>query len=215
MTKALFLDRDGVINRDLSYVGEISRFEFLPGVFEALRMFTSSGYKLIVVTNQVGIAKAKFTLEQYHDELTNWYRDELLREGIKILDVYYCPHHPDAVIENYRKVCNSRKPKPGMLTRAIDNHNLSASESVMVGDRLSDLEAGRLAGIGTTILIPGLYEKQLGANPGSSSFSFQISFQLLSGLQRYLSERIGTEVLSRNCARTLMLSVSLDKGIVC
>jgi len=141
MNKALFLDRDGVINADKGHVYLKEHFEFLPGIFETCRKYASQEYLIIIVTNQAGIAKGIYTEEDF-DLLTEWMVNQFSNEGITISKVYHCPHHPE--IDG---ICECRKPEPGMLLQAIKDFNLDISECVLIGDKETDLEAGRRAGI--------------------------------------------------------------------
>ena len=141
MNKALFLDRDGVINADRGHVYLKEHFEFLPGIFETCRKYASSGYLIIIVTNQAGIAKGIYT-ESDFNLLTEWMVNQFSNEGIKISKVYHCPHHPEIT-----GPCNCRKPEPGMIVKAVSEFDLDISECVMIGDKESDLEAGRRAGM--------------------------------------------------------------------
>ena len=143
---AVFLDRDGVINSDTGYVSQWSEFVFLPGAIEAMQRLSRAGYALIVVTNQSGIARGYYS-EQDFATLTQHMRHELSRQGASIAGVYYCPHHIDGVSAEYRKSCSCRKPAPGLLLRAIDDHNIDAKRSAFVGDKASDMAAGASAGI--------------------------------------------------------------------
>jgi D-glycero-D-manno-heptose 1,7-bisphosphate phosphatase len=145
MQKAVFLDRDGVINIDRAYVSKIEDFEFCEGVFETLRYFQSLGYLLIIVTNQSGIGRGYYTDEDFQ-KLTSWMREELLHVNIKIDAVYHCPHAPEAH-------CNCRKPKSGMFEEAIKAFAIDVTHSWMIGDKPSDIEAAHGIGITQTILI--------------------------------------------------------------
>jgi D-glycero-D-manno-heptose 1,7-bisphosphate phosphatase len=142
--KALFLDRDGVINFDRGYVYRIEDFEFLPGIFEFCRVALDKGYKIFVITNQSGIGRGYFT-ESDFKALTDWMLVEFTQRGISITQVYYCPHHPEHGLNTYQVDCDCRKPKPGLLLRAMEEHSLSAKESVFVGDKESDLTAASAA----------------------------------------------------------------------
>lgn len=146
MKKALFLDRDGVINIEKDYLFKIEDFEFIDGIFELCRYFIDLGYIIIVVTNQSGIARSYYTKEQFL-ELTDWMVDEFKKEGIKISKVYYCPHHPEITGE-----CDCRKPKPGMLLNAKNDFNIDLSNSLLVGDKERDIQAALNAGILRTYL---------------------------------------------------------------
>jgi len=152
MNKAFFLDRDGVINTELDYVYASEHFHFINGVFDACRIILSQGYKIIVITNQSGVARGYYTLNQF-SELNAWMLQEFQKEGIDITDVYFCPHHPHIGLAPYMQDCECRKPKPGMILRAQNEHNLDLAQSVLVGDRISDIAAGSNAGIGSLFLV--------------------------------------------------------------
>ena len=141
--KALFLDRDGVINEDAGYVYRREDFVFKDGVFEALRGFVQAGYALVVVTNQSGIGRGYDTLEQF-DELCGFMLGEFEKEGVKIEKIYFCPHAPEAD-------CLCRKPKPGMLIKAANELNIDLAGSIMIGDKDSDVQAGQSAGVGVNL----------------------------------------------------------------
>lgn len=145
MTKAIFLDRDGVINLDKAYVSKIEDFEFCEGVFEALTHFQNLGYLVIIVTNQSGIGRGYYTEEDFQ-KLTAWMRKELLHVRIKIDAVYHCPHAPEAN-------CACRKPQSGMFLKAIEDFDIDVKKSWMIGDKPSDIEAALGAGILNTILL--------------------------------------------------------------
>jgi D-glycero-D-manno-heptose 1,7-bisphosphate phosphatase len=143
--KAIFLDRDGIINVDHGYVHEIEAFEFNEGIFEALLALQDRGFLLIVVTNQSGIARGYYTQEQYQ-VLTTYMVETFLERGIRISAVYHCPHGPDAG-------CKCRKPKAGMLKRAQKEFKIDMKRSWMVGDKESDMLAAKKAGIEQRILV--------------------------------------------------------------
>lgn len=145
MKNALFLDRDGVINKDFNYVHKIENFEFIDGVFDAIRFYQEQGYLPVVITNQSGIGRGYYTNEQF-DVLTKWMIEEFKKEGIEIAKVYFCPHNTD---EN----CDCRKPLPGMLKNAQVDLNIDLKNSILVGDKESDIEAGIAAGLSTLFLV--------------------------------------------------------------
>lgn len=151
MDRALFLDRDGVINHDHAYVHKIEDFEFVDGIFDLCRHALSVGYRIVVVTNQAGIGRGLYTEEQF-ETLTSWMIGQFADRGIAITDVLYCPHHPEHGLGRYRRTCDCRKPQPGMLLEAERRHNLDLAASMLVGDKLSDIEAARRAGLGTALL---------------------------------------------------------------
>ena len=145
MKKALFLDRDGVINEDKGYVSRVEDFAFCAGVFEALRTFEARGYLLIIVTNQSGIGRGYYTQEAY-EILTAWMLGEFQKNGVTIAKVYHCPHAPE-------EKCECRKPRPGMLKEAIEEFGIDPARSWMVGDKLSDMEAGKNARVEKCLLV--------------------------------------------------------------
>lgn len=145
--RAAFLDRDGVINVDHGYVHRADQFELLPGVSAALRKLSDAGLLLVVVTNQSGIARGLYT-EQDYEALTVHMRARLAAEGVRLDAVYHCPHLQDAAVPAYRKQCDCRKPLPGMILRAIAEHDIEPARSMLVGDKASDIAAGRAAGVG-------------------------------------------------------------------
>ncbi len=141
MKKALFLDRDGVINIEKNYVYRKEDFEFIEGIFDLCHKFSDEGFLIIIITNQAGIAKGFYTIEDFL-ELTAWMIDQFKKHGVDIEKVYYCPHHPDVTGS-----CECRKPRPGMILQAANEFNLDLAKCVLIGDKESDLQAGRKAGI--------------------------------------------------------------------
>ena len=157
LNKAVFLDRDGVINRDYGYVSAIEDFDILPGAFEALRVFRSAGYKLIVITNQAGVARGLYS-EAAVEKLHNYMCQLLEAEGVYLDDIYFCPHHPvSGVVASYSIECECRKPAAGMINQAMLKHKINASRSLLIGDKGSDILAGINAGIGRNILVTSQY----------------------------------------------------------
>lgn len=141
MNKAIILDRDGTINIEKDYLHKIEDFEFEEGVVEGLKILADLGYIFVVVTNQSGIARGYYTEEDL--EILNNYIGKILeKEGVKIEKFYFCPHHPEKGVGKYKIDCNCRKPNPGMLEEAIKEFNIDREKSFMVGDNISDIEAG-------------------------------------------------------------------------
>lgn len=157
-SRALFLDRDGVVNREIGYLWKPEQTEFMPGIFELCRTAQQRQYKLIILTNQSGIARQLYSEADFH-ALMQWMTSEFARRQIHLEGYYFCPHHPDHGIGQYRQDCSHRKPKPGMLLRAAQDHHLDLSHSVFIGDRCSDVQAGVSAGIGKMILLHGTEPK--------------------------------------------------------
>jgi len=149
---AIILDRDGVINREDGYVHKADEFRFIEGVFDACREMSKAGFRLIVITNQAGIARGYYTEDDFH-HLTKWMLDEFRQHGIEIDGVYYCPHHPVHGVGDYRRDCDCRKPAPELILRAAREHSLDLRRSVLVGDKVTDIEAGRAAGVACCVLV--------------------------------------------------------------
>ncbi len=152
-SKCAFLDRDGVINSDLAYVFRKEDFHFLPDVFPGLRLLREKGYKLVVVTNQSGIGRGKYTREQF-ESLCMWMQGVLAREGCALSAIYYCPHHPEKALSPYLGACSCRKPETGMIVQAGEELNLDLQNSLLIGDKPSDIECARRAGIPNRFLVP-------------------------------------------------------------
>ena len=143
---AIFLDRDGVINQDHGYIDTVERFEFIEGVLPSLQALRALQYRLIVVTNQSGIERGLYTEQAYHD--VNDYMQQQLRQHDFAFDaIYYCPH------DGQYTTCDCRKPYPGMLLAAQARFNIDMEKSWMIGDKVTDVQAGRQAGVGTTCLV--------------------------------------------------------------
>lgn len=150
--KALFLDRDGVINEEKNYVHRIEDFEFMEGIFELLSYAQSKGFLLIVITNQAGIGRGYYTEKDFH-KLNEWMVNQFQEKGITIERVYYCPYHATKGIGGYKKESEHRKPAPGMILQASQELGIDLSRSILIGDKESDIEAGTRAGIKNTILL--------------------------------------------------------------
>ncbi len=169
MNKCIFLDRDGVINKDSGYVYKWDDFEFLPGVIEALKDLTYHEISIVIVTNQSGIARGFYT-EQDFLTLNGCMLEYFKTEGIQILDIFYCPHLISGIVPKYAADCACRKPKPGMFHLAFDKYNIDPLSSIMVGDKMSDIVAATNAGIHTSYLVGNQFQESLGVKP---SFSFE------------------------------------------
>jgi len=141
----VFLDRDGVINEEVGYLHKIKDFKFINGVIDSCNYFLSLGYQIIVVTNQSGIGRGLYKEEDFHI-LNQWMLDNFEQEGVRILDVFFCPHGPD---DN----CYCRKPKPGLFKDAKEKYDIDMNKSWMIGDKEADIEAANNAGISQTILV--------------------------------------------------------------
>lgn len=183
--RALFLDRDGVINHDSGYTSRVDDFVFIDGIFELCRAARQLGYLLIVVTNQAGIGRGYYT-EQDFLVLTEWMRERFEAEEAPITDVLYCPYHPVHGRGHYLADSFDRKPNPGMLLRAAESHCISLCESVMVGDKDSDMRAARSAGVATRVhyLAPGQDAERLSGAATCMVRSLREGIPLLNTLER-------------------------------
>jgi D-glycero-D-manno-heptose 1,7-bisphosphate phosphatase len=179
--RAVFLDRDGTINVEKEYVHRIEDFEFVPGTVEALQLLVRADIDIIIVTNQAGIAKGIFS-ETDLAAVNRHMSAELLRHGVKLAGIYFCPHHPQATIPLYRKLCSCRKPNPGLLVTAMRQRGIAPSEAVMVGDKKSDVDAGRALGL-TTYLV----ETGYGASEKHETNATYVVPDLLSAVHHILS----------------------------
>ena len=150
--RALFLDRDGVINVDHGYVHRPDQFTFIEGIFDLCRQARDQGYLIVVVTNQAGIGRGYYSEQAFH-ELTAWMKQRFSDEGIAIAGVYFCPHHAEHGIGEYKRACERRKPNPGMLLDAARDHGIDLGASILIGDKESDIEAGRRAGLDCVVLL--------------------------------------------------------------
>ena len=153
--RALFLDRDGVINVHRPYVHQRQQFVWSHGIFELGREAKLRGYALVVVTNQAGIGRGLFTNAAFI-ELTQWMCWEMERQGAPVACVYYCPYHPQALHAHFRSDHPWRKPSPGMILQARDDLDLDLAQSILFGDSGSDIVAAARAGVGTSVLVGSL-----------------------------------------------------------
>jgi len=143
--KAVFVDRDGTINVNVEYLDTPDNFQMYPGVGEGIKALKEQGFLIIIITNQSGIARGFFTLEtleKIHERMLN----ELQEKGVEVDAIYFCPHHPD-------EKCNCRKPKTGLLVKAIKDFDIDTKKSYFIGDRMIDVEAGYKIGC-KTVLVP-------------------------------------------------------------
>jgi D-glycero-D-manno-heptose 1,7-bisphosphate phosphatase len=154
LKRAVFLDRDGTINEEKDYLHRVEDFEFIPGAPEAIRRLKEAGFLVIVVTNQSGVARGYYTLEEVAT-LHRHMQRELETVGAAVDAIYVCPHHPVEGIGEYRRECDCRKGRPGMLLRAAQEHGIDLSRSYMIGDKIADVEVGEAAGCLPLMVLTG------------------------------------------------------------
>lgn len=152
MNKALFLDRDGVINVDYPYVSKISDFEFIDGIFELCKLAQLKKYLIIVITNQAGIGRGYYSEQEFLD-LNDWMLSRFREEGVNISKVYWCPYHPVHGLGRYKRNSSDRKPYPGMFLKAQKDYDINMNHSIVVGNNDTDIIAGYNARVGKRILL--------------------------------------------------------------
>ena len=145
-SKAVFFDRDGVLNVDVAYLYKIEDLRWIEGAREAVAYLTQQGYKIFIVTNQSGIARGYYTVEQM-ERLHSYMQQEIAAYGGRIDRIYYCPHHPEGSVAQYSCSCSCRKPKPGMLLQAFAEYDIDKEQSFLIGDGKRDVEAAEAAGV--------------------------------------------------------------------
>ena len=150
--KALLLDRDGVVNVDHGYVGDIGRFTFMDGIVTLARHAVDRGFRVAIITNQSGIARGYFT-EAAFLELSDWMRGMFLAQGVELAGVFHCPYHRSGTVKRYARDSFWRKPNPGMILEAARKLNLDLSRSVFLGDQPTDMTAAQAAGVPRRIML--------------------------------------------------------------
>ncbi|MBQ9478549.1 MAG: HAD family hydrolase [Selenomonadaceae bacterium] len=146
MSKAVLFDRDGTINVEVGYLSNFDQFRWIDGAIDAIKFCNRNGYLAIVVTNQSGVARGYYT-EADVVKLHNRINEELAKHGAHIDDFFYCPHHPNGVVERYAVDCQCRKPKPQLILDACRKYSIDKSQSIMIGDAQRDVDAANNAGV--------------------------------------------------------------------
>jgi D-glycero-D-manno-heptose 1,7-bisphosphate phosphatase len=180
MARALFLDRDGVVNEEVGYLHRVDEVRFVDGIFSLCRTAAGLGYRLIVVTNQAGIARGYYS-EADFELLMEFMRQQLRAEGVELDAVYYCPFHPEHGVGKYKREHEDRKPGTGMLRRGARDFGVELSQSVLVGDRCSDVGAANAAGLRQAFLISGTEPARCGGE--------YLVVESLAEVERWLLER--------------------------
>lgn len=158
MDKAIFLDKDGTINEDKGYIDHPSKVDLLPNSAKAVSLLNEAGMKVLIVSNQSGVARG-YLGEDMLQAIDKTIQKKLLANHAYYDGIYYCPHHPEAGNYPYKKDCECRKPNPGMLLKAADEYGLDLKDCYMIGDKDTDLEAGRRAGCKTILVLTGYGEE--------------------------------------------------------
>ena len=154
MIRAIFFDRDGVLNEEVGYLWEIEKFKWVDGAREAIKFCNERGILTIVVTNQGGIARGLYTAREV-DNLHDFMQRSLAEDGAHIDGFYYCPHHPEGVVKEFSVVCECRKPKPGMILRACEDFKINPAQAILFGDTERDIAAAEAAGLRAGIFFTG------------------------------------------------------------
>lgn len=150
--KIAFLDRDGVINKEINYLHKITEFEYTNRCIDGLKNLIRLGYQIVIISNQAGIAKSIFSEKDYSD-LNRWLLADLAAKGIPVLESLYCPHHPDGNHPEYAVRCKCRKPGTLMLEKVISKYKVDLSQSILIGDKLTDILAGERVKVGALYLV--------------------------------------------------------------
>ncbi len=166
--KAVFLDHDGTIIEDNGYISKTSQVQFVPGSIKAIKILKSLGYKIIVISNQSGVAQG-FLSEKTLQNINNYLQEKLKKNKASTDGIYYCPHHPGLGKKSYKKDCNCRKPKTGLLKLAVKEHKLTLKGSVVIGDKLSDVELAKNAKLKSILVLTGYGRKEFKKLDNSSN----------------------------------------------
>ncbi len=171
MDRAVFLDRDGTLIDEVGYLDRLDRLHVFPWSVDAVRLLNRAGFRVIVVTNQAGVARGLFP-ETFVDEVHGALRARFAAGGAVLEEFYYCPHHPAAAVEAYRVTCDCRKPRPGMIWRAQRELGIDPARSFVVGDRWIDVEMGRAAGARAVLVRTGYGRAEEPARPAGVEADF-------------------------------------------
>jgi len=154
LNKTIFLDRDGTIIEDSGYISTPEQIKFIPGSIEAIKLLNEAKYKVIVITNQSGVARGLFS-EDMLQTIDKTLHKKILNGGAHLDGLYYCPHHPEHGVYPYRRECDCRKPQAGLIKKAAKEHHSDLAQSYMIGDHSCDIGAGSAAGVKTVFLLTG------------------------------------------------------------
>jgi D-glycero-D-manno-heptose 1,7-bisphosphate phosphatase len=167
--RAVFLDRDGTVNEEVGYLSQPENIRILPDVPNAIRLLKEAGYKVLVITNQSGVARGYYT-EDDVQLINKKINEQLMQSGASIDGFFYCPHHPDGIIAKYSYTCKCRKPESGMILEAADKFSLDLTKSFIIGDKLSDLQMAESLGARAVLVLTGYGEREKEKYRNNSSF---------------------------------------------
>lgn len=188
---AVFLDRDGVINEEVGYLDNLDKLKVIPCAYEAIKLINESGMKAVVISNQSGVARGMIT-EEFVKKTNDHLQTILQKQGVYINNFYYCPHHPTEGEEPYRKVCECRKPAPGMFLAAARDLNINLKLSYMIGDRFLDMEAAKKVGVKGVLVRTGYGELLQDDGPDKETFEGKpdyIATDILEAVKWILKDR--------------------------
>lgn len=182
---ALFLDRDGVVNIDHGYVSRAEQITFIDGIFDLIKAANFKGYHVIIITNQSGIARGYYSLNDFND-LTLWLIGEFKKRSAFIDRIYHCPHHPHEGLGPLKLNCTCRKPLPGMISEATKDFNIDLKKSIIVGDNVTDVLAGARGGVGNLFLLCGNVEHRHTSAPQNTIFIHSLrDFRLMNKFSQF------------------------------
>ena len=191
MKSAVFLDRDGVISEEVGYLSDLSQLQLIPEAAQAVHRLNAIGLKVIIITNQSGVARGYFSESQVR-EVHREMEKMLSAQRAQIDAIYYCPHHPEGTVGQYRRECDCRKPSPGMLAQAADEHGIDLTQSYLVGDKLTDVECAQRAGTRGILVLTGYgKDEEKKIHDASSAKPVFIAQNLLEAAQWIIEDYSG------------------------
>jgi D-glycero-D-manno-heptose 1,7-bisphosphate phosphatase len=194
MPKAIFLDRDGTVNEEMGYINHPDRFKIFPFLAESLKIFNRAGFLIIIVSNQSGIARgyySKTLVDDLHERLLT----EMKNQGASITAIYYCPHHPTEGIAEYRHDCDCRKPKPGLILKAVKEFDISLNISYVIGDRYQDIMMAKKLDMKAGLVLTGYGLGEYTYNRRQWEYSPDFVGRDLLDLARQITSLSGTQGL--------------------
>jgi len=189
MTPTVFLDRDGTINEDVGYLNAIDRLVFIPGALDAIRLLARADYQIVIVTNQAGVALGMIE-EHVLADLHRVIEERIRAAGGRVDGWFVCPHHKTAAVEKFRLDCDCRKPKPGLFDQACQALPVDKARSVYIGDKASDMEAARAAGIAGILVRTGYGEGELARHHGRVAGATLVAANLAEAASRILMNQV-------------------------